>query len=62
MLEFLRRPEVAGPDGRTLRLFDAVDIITGVSSGSFTALAYGLCGERLFAEYEQRFLRRDIQG
>jgi len=35
-------------------LIDEVDIITGVSGGSFTALAYALHGERLFSEYEQR--------
>jgi hypothetical protein len=39
-----------------------VDIITGVSGGSFTALAPALYGERLFSEYEQRFLKRDVQG
>jgi NTE family protein len=33
-----------------------------VSGGSFTALAYALYGERLFAEYEARFLKRDVQG
>jgi NTE family protein len=33
-----------------------------VSGGSFTALAYGLYGEKLFADYEQRFLKRDVQG
>jgi NTE family protein len=62
VLEFLRRTEVVGPDGRTVRLLDAVDVITGVSGGSFTALAYGLYGDKLFAEYEQRFLKRDVQG
>ncbi len=35
---------------------------TGVSGGSFTALAYGLYGDQLFSEYEQRFLKRDVQG
>ncbi len=40
----------------------AVDVITGVSGGSFTALAYGLYGDKLFADYEQRFLKRDVQG
>ena len=30
--------------------------------GSFTALAYGLYGEKLFADYQQRFLKRDVQG
>jgi NTE family protein len=62
VLEFLRRTEVVGPDGQTMRLIDGVDIITGVSGGSFTALAYGLYGDKLFAEYEQRFLKRDVQG
>ncbi|HAY28455.1 MAG TPA: patatin [Candidatus Accumulibacter sp.] len=62
VLEFLRRTEVVGQEGRTVRLLDTVDVITGVSGGSFTALAYGLYGDRLFAEYEQRFLKRDVQG
>jgi NTE family protein len=62
VLEFLRRTEVAGPNGTKVRLLDAVDVITGVSGGSFTALAYGLYGDKLFADYEQRFLKRDVQG
>ncbi|MEP6943694.1 MAG: patatin-like phospholipase family protein [Betaproteobacteria bacterium] len=62
VLELLRRTEIVGPKGNTLRLIDSVDVITGVSGGSFTALAYGLYGERLFAEYEPRFLKRDVQG
>ena len=37
-------------------------MITGVSGGSFTALAYGLYGDKLFADYEQRFLKRNVQG
>jgi len=62
VLEFLRRTEVVGPKGNTVRLLDAVDIITGVSGGSFTALAYGLYGDKLFDDYEKRFLKRDVQG
>src|SRR5437899_5827456 len=62
VLEFLRRTEIVGPKGNTGRLLDEVDVITGVSGGSFTALAYGLYGDKLFAEYEQRFLKRDVQG
>jgi NTE family protein len=62
VLEFLRRTEVAAPNGAKVRLLDAVDMITGVSGGSFTALAYGLYGDKLFADYEQRFLKRDVQG
>jgi len=62
VLEVLRRTEAIGPKGNRFRLLDAVDIITGVSGGSFTALAYGLYGERLFDEYEKRFLKRNVQG
>jgi len=62
VLEFLRRTEAVGPDGKTVRLLDAVDVITGVSGGSFTALAYGLYGDKLFIDYEQRFLKRNVQG
>ena len=61
VLEELRRTEIV-IDGKRRRLIDEVDIITGVSGGSFTALAYALHGERLFAEYETRFLKRDVQG
>jgi NTE family protein len=60
-LEELRRTQIV-VDGQRRRLIDEVDIITGVSGGSFTALAYALYGERLFSEYEQRFLKRNVQG
>jgi NTE family protein len=62
VLELLRATEVTNRDGRRERLLDSVDVITGVSGGSFTALAYGLYGDRLFGEYEQRFLKRDVEG
>ena len=62
VLEFLRKTEVVGPKGNKIRLLDAVDVITGVSGGSFTALAYGLYGDKLFDDYEQRFLKRNVQG
>jgi len=62
VLEFLRNTEIMGPKGNKVRLLDEVDIITGVSGGSFTALAYGLYGDKLFADYEQRFLKRNVQG
>jgi len=61
VLETLRSTEVVGPRG-TARLIDDVDVITGVSGGSFTALAYGLYGDKLFDDYEQRFLKRNVQG
>lgn len=62
VLETLRDMEVITPGGRNVRALDEVDVITGVSGGSFTALAYGLYGDKLFEEYERRFLGRDVQG
>ena len=62
VLEALRDIELQGVQGRKARLLDEVDIITGVSGGSFTALAYGLYGDKLFDEYEKRFLKRNVQG
>jgi len=61
LLEELRRTEIV-VEGKRRRLIDEVDLMTGVSGGSFTALAYALYGERLFSEYENRFLKRDVQG
>ena len=61
VLEELRRTEII-VGGQRRRLIDEVDVITGVSGGSFTALAYALYGDRLFSEYEERFLKRDVQG
>src|SRR5262252_6542599 len=62
VLEALRRIEIKSSTGENYRLLDEVDLITGVSGGSFTALAYGLYGDKLFDDYEQRFLKRDVQG
>lgn len=61
VLEALRATTINGKAGAK-NLLDEVDYITGVSGGSFTALAYGLYGDRLFQEYETRFLKRDVQG
>jgi NTE family protein len=62
VLETLRRIEIVTKAGRKIRLLNEVDVITGVSGGSFTALAYGLYGEKLFDDYEARFLKRNVQG
>ncbi|MFC0396859.1 patatin-like phospholipase family protein [Paraburkholderia rhizosphaerae] len=61
-LETLQRIEVTTTSGKKIRLLDEVDLITGVSGGSFTALAYGMYGEQLFNFYEHRFLKRNVQG
>jgi NTE family protein len=62
VLEALRPLSAIGPTGRKIRVLDEVDLITGVSGGSFTALAYGLYGEKLFDIYESSFLKRNVQG
>ncbi len=62
VLEALRRIAIVTNSGRKTRLLDEVDVITGVSGGSFTALAYGLYGEKLFDDYEARFLKRNVQA
>ncbi len=61
LLEELNRTQLV-VDGEPRRLIDEVDVITGVSGGSFTALAYALYGDRLFEEYEERFLKRNVQS
>jgi NTE family protein len=62
VIEALRRIEIVTRSGRRIRMLDEVDVITGVSGGSFTALAYGLYGDKLFETYEQSFLKRNVQG
>lgn len=48
--------------GEQRPLLDEVDIITSVSGGSFTAAYYGLHKEAIFSDYEQAFLRQDINS
>jgi len=48
--------------GRKSRLLDQVDSISGVSGGSFTAAYYGIFRDRIFEDFESRFLKKDIQG
>ena len=62
VLETLRDMEVTTRSGRHVRALDTVDVITGISGGSFTALAFGLHGDKLFDVYETSFLKRDVQG
>ncbi len=49
-------------NGQAKRLLDEVDVISSVSGGSFTAAYFGLFGDALFEEFEERFLYRNIQG
>jgi NTE family protein len=44
------------------RLLDDVEAIAAVSGGSFTAAYYCLYHDRIFQDYEFRFLKRNVQG
>jgi NTE family protein len=48
--------------GQEKRLLDEVSWISGVSGGSFTAAYYGLYGDRIFADFETRFLKKNVEG
>lgn len=61
VLEELRDTEVGG-DESPRRLLDEVDSISSVSGGSFTAAYYALFGDRIFEDFETRFLYRNVQG
>ena len=61
LLENLRDTEIT-IDGKKRRLLDEVEVISGVSGGSFTAGYYGLYGERIFEDFESKFLKKNIQG
>ncbi len=61
VLEELRRTTVPSTRGERPVLAE-VDLVTGTSGGSFTALAYALHGERLFDDYDRTFLKRDVEG
>ena len=62
VLEELRRTPVQGANGTTTPALSQIDLVTGTSGGSFTALAYALYGEKLFDFYDRTFLKRDIEG
>jgi NTE family protein len=49
-------------NGAERSLLEAISLISSVSGGSFTSAYYGLYGNRLFEDFEARFLRRNIEG
>ncbi len=61
VLEALANAEIE-KGGRKWRLLDEVDTISSVSGGSFTAGYYGLFGDRIFQDFESRFLKKNVQG
>jgi NTE family protein len=60
VLEVLRGTTIR-VDGKDRSVLDEVDIISAVSGGSFTAAYYGLFGDRLFEDFEEKFLKRPVQ-
>ena len=60
VLEELARTEVT-LEGKKRRLLDEVDVISAVSGGTFTATYYALRGDRIFEEFQGRFLKRNIE-
>ena len=61
VLEKLRDTEITW-EGRRRRLLDEVDIISSVSGGSLPAAYFGLFGDRIFEDFPDKVLYRDIQG
>lgn len=53
--------EISNPGKAGQTLLQEVDIISSVSGGSFTAAYYGLFKERIFKDFESRFLYRNVQ-
>ena len=48
--------------GSDKRMLDEIHSISSVSGGSFTAAYYGLHGEGIFDDFEDVFLRQDVEG
>ncbi len=60
VLEELARNRFVAGD-KSMRLFDEVDLVYGVSGGSILAAYYGLHGERVLQDFDRRFLSLDFQ-
>jgi len=56
------RDTVVVINGQPRRILDEVDTISSVSGGSFTSAYFGLLGDRIFDDFEDVFLRRDVQS
>ncbi len=59
VMESLRDTRIAWR-GRERTLLQEVDVIAGVSGGAFPAAYYAAFGDRLFVDFRQRFLYRNI--
>ncbi|MBW2287934.1 MAG: patatin-like phospholipase family protein [Deltaproteobacteria bacterium] len=60
VMEELRGTEVR-VDGKRVSLLSEIDSISGVSGGTFPASYYALFGDRIFDDFERRFLKKNVQ-
>jgi NTE family protein len=49
-------------EGKEKRLLDELDVIYALSGGTFTGAYYALFGDRIFHDFEYRFLRKDWES
>lgn len=49
-------------EGKEKRLLDELDVIYALSGGTFTGAYYSLFGDRIFHDFEYRFLRKDWES
>jgi NTE family protein len=49
-------------DREKVSLLSEVDSISGVSGGTFPASYYALFGNRIFEDFEARFLKKNVEG
>jgi NTE family protein len=61
VLKELSRTTISGGE-TSHRLLDDVESVGAVSGGSFTAAYYCLYHDRIFQDFESRFLKRNVQG
>lgn len=60
VLKELAKTKVGQP-GQEHRLLDDVKMVSAVSGGSITAAYYTLWGDRIFSDFESRFLKKDVE-
>ena len=56
------RDTIISSQGTSRPLLSEVDCLSSVSGGSFASSYYALFRDRIFQDFESRFLRRNIQG
>ena len=61
VLQELADTEVMTANG-SRPLLKEIDVISSVSGGSFTSAYYGLYGDRIFADFKERFLLQNVEG